>query len=88
MSKSSKKEEPQVETELTGKVMLKKFGEGSKSEHDAVCLVTDKGTFVLRRMGGNPFYDEKLHALVGKEITLLGRIKEPYFMIKEFQAKE
>lgn len=86
--KSSKKEEQQVETELTGKVILKKFGKGSKSEHDAICLVTDNGTFVLRRAGANPFSDEKLHAMVGKEITSRGHLKEPYFMITEFHEKK
>lgn len=85
---SSKKKTEQVETELTGKVIIKKFGSGSKSEHDSVCLETDKGTFVLRRVGGNAFHDDQLHALVGKKISSRGRIKEPYFMITDFQEKK
>lgn len=55
-----------------GKVVIKPFGTGSKSEHDAVYLATDAGDYVLRRAGGNPFRDPQLDALVGKEITCEG----------------
>jgi hypothetical protein len=41
---------------------------GSKSEHTAILLVTDKQQYVLRRQGGNPFTDPVLEALVGKSI--------------------
>jgi hypothetical protein len=51
-----------------GTVVMKPFGRGSKSEHDAVCLVTDSGEYVLRRQGGNPFRDPELDKLVGKRI--------------------
>ena len=87
-NKSTKKEGQSNKTELRGKVIVKKFGVGSKSEHDAVCLVSALGTFVLRRAGGNPFHDEKLHALVGKEIISHGSIKKPYFMMVDFEEKK
>lgn len=58
--------------ELTGRVIKKKIGIGSKSERRAVCLVTGDREYVLRRKDGNPFYDPKLEKLVGKEIRAVG----------------
>jgi putative SOS response-associated peptidase YedK len=66
------------EMELTGKVILQKFAEGSKSDHDAVYLDTGKQKYRLKRRGGNPFYDASLHELVGKTIKARGNIT-PYF---------
>jgi hypothetical protein len=57
-----------------GTVIKKPFALGSKSEHDAVCLVSDRGEFVLRRRGGNPFSDPELEKLVGKQIRCDGDI--------------
>ena len=84
-TKGSKKAPKENEVELTGSVVVKAFAEGSKSEHDAVCLQTTEGTFVLRRVGGNPFNDEVLRELVGKRITSHGKIKGPYFMMNGFK---
>lgn len=69
------------EMELTGKVILQKFSEGSKSEHDAVYLDTGKMKYRLKRKGGNPFYDASLHELVGKTIKALGNITPNFFEI-------
>ncbi len=57
-----------------GRVVKKLFGAGSKSEHDAVMLVTDSGEYVLRRLGGNPFRDPELDRLVGKTVRCEGRV--------------
>ena len=84
-AKGSKKTQKSDTLELTGSVVVRRFAEGSKSEHNAVCLETFEGTFVLRRVGGNPFNDEVLHDLVGKKITSHGRIKGPYFMMTDFE---
>ena len=84
-TKGSKKTAKEIQVELTGSVVVKAFAEGSKSEHDAVCLQTIEGTFVLRRVGGNPFNDEVLRDLVGKRITSHGRVKGPYFMMDDFK---
>ena len=84
-TKGSKKTAKEIQVELTGSVVVKAFAEGSKSEHDAVCLQTIEGTFVLRRVGGNPFNDEVLRDLVGKSITSHGRIKGPYFIMNDFK---
>lgn len=56
-----------------GAVIKKRFGEGSKSEHDAVMLEIQEGKrYRLRREGGNPFFDEELEKLVGKKIRCRG----------------
>ncbi|HMH32619.1 MAG TPA: hypothetical protein VK543_06285 [Puia sp.] len=73
------------EKQLTGKVVLKKFAPGSKSEHDAVYLECGEGSFVLRRMGGNPFHDPELHKLVGKQITATGIVNQSLFLAKDIQ---
>lgn len=59
---------------LTGKVVRKRFGAGSKSEHDAVVLATPTGNFKLRVPGGNPFQDTRLDAMVGKSIAADGEM--------------
>lgn len=86
--KRIKKNEPSRKVTLGGRVILKKFGQGSKSEYDAVCLETEHETFVLRRVGGNAFYDEILRSLVGKNITTLGTVNKPYFMMTSFEEKD
>lgn len=73
------------EKRLTGKVVIKKFGKGSKSEHKGVYIETDKGTFMLRRMGGNPFHDPVLLKLVGKTITATGTIDQYQFLATKLE---
>ena len=55
-----------------GKVVKGSFGKGSKSEYEAVYLVTPTRRYVLRRQGGNPFHDEELLRIVGKRIRCSG----------------
>jgi hypothetical protein len=88
MSANKKENTGKKPTELSGKVVLKKFGEGSKSEHDAVCLQTNKGDFVLRRVGGNPFHDEVLHSLVGKQVVASGLVENYTFFAKEINEND
>jgi len=57
-----------------GTVVKKAFARGSKSEHDAVILRTEKQDLVLRRRGGNAFSDPVLSGLVGKQIQADGEI--------------
>jgi hypothetical protein len=59
---------------IEGLVIKKPFARGTKSEHEAVCLVSAEGEFVLRRAGGNPFSDPELDELVGKEIRAEGDV--------------
>jgi hypothetical protein len=50
------------------------FGAGTKSEHDAVLLVTKDKEYVLRRQGGNAFQDPELERLVGKRVRCTGTV--------------
>lgn len=53
-----------------GTVTRKRIRTGSKSEHEAMVLITASGaSYKLRRPGGNPFWDEKLAELEGKVIS-------------------
>ena len=66
-------------------MIRKTFSPGSKSEHDAVYIRSDRGEYVLRRRGGNPFSDPVLDDLVGKEISCEGNIKDYVFLISDWQ---
>lgn len=57
---------------------------GSKSEHDAIVLVTDANEYVLRRQGGNPFRDPQLERLVGRSIRCTGIIRGYTLIISEW----
>ena len=59
---------------LTGQVVKKPFGTGSKSEREAIMLETEEGLYALRRQGGNPFHDPELEKLVGKTIEVEGKV--------------
>ena len=57
----------------SGTVARKLVAHGSKSEREAVVLVTRDGAeFILRRKGGNAFSDPQLDELVGSSITADG----------------
>lgn len=66
---------------LKGKVVEGIFGKGSKSEHNAIYLDTGSEKYRLKRRGGNPFYDETLHNLIGKTIETEGNITDYFFEI-------
>jgi hypothetical protein len=83
--KADKADKNNSMVELNGKVVKKKFAKGSKSEHDAVCLETDSGSFVLRRKGGNPFNDPELHKLIGEKICATGIINNYSFIASDLK---
>lgn len=58
--------------QFQGKVIQQRFGAGSKSEHEAIVLLTADGPLKLRRAGGNPFRDPELENLVNHEIVCDG----------------
>ena len=58
----------------SGSVVKRPFGVGTKSEHDAVFLVTKDKQYVLRRQGGNAFHDPALEQLIGKQIQCTGTV--------------
>jgi hypothetical protein len=61
---------------LRGRVEKKLLYAGTKSEHEGLVLVTDDGAFKLQQKGGNPFWDEGLAELEGKEIEAEGILRE------------
>ncbi len=67
---------------MRGTVTRRPYAMGSKSEHEAVMLVTDDGEFRLRRKGGNPFSDPSLDRLVGKHIEAEGVVAGPAFILE------
>jgi hypothetical protein len=72
--------------EVSGEVVKAPFATGSKSEHEAVYLVSDKGRFVLRRAGGNPFSDPELDSLVGKKIHGRGKLVGYTFLLSDWRV--
>lgn len=68
-----------------GTVISESFAVGSKSEHDAVKLVTDRGTYVLRRRGGNAFRDPALEKLVGATIECDGVLSGNTLIIADWR---
>jgi hypothetical protein len=70
--------------QLNGQVAKKPFAAGSKSEREAVILVTDAGEYVLRRKGGNPFFDKELENLVGKRICCEGDLTGYTFLMTKW----
>jgi hypothetical protein len=70
--------------EFIGKVIKKTFGKGSKSEYEALFFATALKEYVLRRQGGNPFYDEEMHKLVGKTIRCQGVVVDYVLLISEW----
>lgn len=67
---------------VKGTVARRPYAVGSKSEHEAVVLITDEGEFRLQRKGGNPFHDPSLEKLIGKEIEAEGLVAGPSFIIE------
>ena len=72
--------------QLRGHVISKQFAPGSKSEHDAVVLVTAAGEYVLRRRRGNPFQDDELDGLVGHEIVCRGDVAGHTVIMSEWSV--
>lgn len=66
---------------LKGAVQKKIVAPGSKSERRAVVLESPDGDFLLRRVGGNPFTDPELEALVGQVLEFSGSLHGQYFFV-------
>lgn len=72
-------------SEFVGTVTKKLFGKGSKSEHEAIYLETEQDQYVLRRQGGNPFYDPELHKLIGKRVRCTGIVDDYTLTISDWK---
>jgi hypothetical protein len=75
-----------MSAERTGAVVRQSYAPGSKSERDAVMLVTDGEQYLLRREGGNPFHDPELDALVGKRLRCRGTIHGSTFILAGWEV--
>jgi hypothetical protein len=69
--------------QFSGSVVKRPFATCSKSERQAILLVTDAGDYVLRRQGGNPFHDYELERLVGKRIRCTGTLTGYTLLVSE-----
>ena len=66
-----------------GRVVRGTFAAGSKSGHEAVFLDTGQERLLLRLVGGNPFSDPGLDALVGKRIRGDGQVLAGHTLLLE-----
>jgi hypothetical protein len=78
-----------VTIQVDGQVARKAFGTGTKSEHEAIYVVTPKGDYLLRRPGANPFEsDMELDSLVGKQVRLSGTLDGYTFFVSDWEVHE
>jgi len=70
---------------LQGKVVTGQFGKNSKSEHEGVWIDTGERQYKLRRAGENPFHDDSLNKLVGKQITARGILHDYTFTMTSYK---
>jgi len=71
-------------TQLEGLVVAKRINPGSKSDHEAVVLVSERGELKLRRKGGPPFGDEELGRLAGRRIRGVGLVSAGQFIVDRY----
>ena len=71
---------------LEGRVIQKRINIGSKSEHEAVVLVSEDGEFKLRRQGGHPFADPDVQALIGSRIRAQGFVSAGQFIMEGYDV--
>jgi hypothetical protein len=69
--------------QLLGKISVRKFGEGSKSQHNAVYLETNQGNYVLAKAGANPFESVGFEEMEGNQVTVEGTIDQYQFIVSD-----
>ncbi|MFB6454604.1 hypothetical protein ACE38W_04975 [Chitinophaga sp. Hz27] len=69
---------------MRGRLALKTFGLHSKSEHLGVYLVSDQGEYLIRPSDGNPFTDNPLMPMAGKQISATGTIVDYVFLVSSW----
>lgn len=78
----------EIGAHLSGTVVKRQYGAGSKSDYMAVMLETPTGTFRLARMGGNPFSDPELDKLVGHRIDGVGNVSRNQFILTDWTVTD
>lgn len=86
MSLNKKKKNSLIQ--LKGKVTSIGVSKGSKSEHNALNLETESGSYILRRVGGNPFSDPVLKKFTGKNIIAEGMITDQIFFAHDIKEQD
>ena len=66
-------------------VRKKRIFKDTKSEHEALVLVTPEGEYKLQRQGGNPFWDDVLAELEGREIEGEGMLRGNRFIMTGYK---
>ena len=74
-------------TGLRGRVTRRVFGKGTKSEHLAVWIDTDRGSFLLRRKGGPAFADPEFDRHVGKVVVCDGFLLDHTLLAERITAE-
>jgi hypothetical protein len=69
-----------------GYVRRKVVRSGTKSQHEALVLVTTDAEYKLRRQGGNPFWDDVLAVLEDKEIEAEGEVLRGELFLTSWQV--
>jgi hypothetical protein len=71
---------------VEGTVVRRRVGTGTKSERDAVVLVTEDGAYALRRKGANAFQDDDLDQLVGRRVRASGLLVPGQLIADDLQV--
>jgi hypothetical protein len=72
---------------LEGKVVLRPYGRGSKSERVALMLDTERGPLLLRRRGGPSFGETGLESWVGKLVVCWGTRVGQVLLVDRLEPK-
>jgi hypothetical protein len=72
-------------TILEGRVIRQSFGKGSKSEHPAFYLETDKAKVLIKKEGDNPFENNALQAYLNKTVRVKGSKMDYIFIVTEIE---
>lgn len=83
-NKKRNKQTAQAPLTLRGRLELRTFGKTTKSEHLGVYIVTEKGDYLIRPVGSNPFMDNPLLPFAGKTIEAQGRLNEYVFFAQSW----
>jgi hypothetical protein len=74
---------------IEGHVVCQTVSPGSKSERNAVVLVTPSGeTYILRRQGGPAFMDPALSSLVGHSIEADGLATSGTLIMRQWRRTD
>ncbi len=69
---------------VEGDVVQQRINRGSKSDQEAVVLLSDTTAFKLRRQGAASFADGDIRALVGKRIRATGIVSAGQLIMSKY----